>query len=64
MWPCVDYEIRPLLQAQLPHLSGRLRPVLALNSCQNTVALALAHQPRGPRKQDDLVALVISVVYR
>ena len=138
------YDIRHLLQAQLPHLPGRLRAVLALwvqgqllglNGCQDAVTLALAQgltglrnphtlrrrprellyddadridswgpdqelevegccaprlqwvrrgwvptdgrelaqeprvlavdpRPEGPRKQDDLVALVISGVYR
>ncbi len=137
--PAALYEIRQLLQEQLPHLPDRLQAVLALwvegtrlglNGCQDTVNLALAQcsrapatphtlrrlqrellyddadridswgpgqerevercfaprlqwvpsdgremgqeprvlavdpRPEGPRKQDDLVALVISGVYR
>ena len=76
--PAALYDIRHLLTAQLPQLSGRLRAVLALwvegtrlgwNGCQDTVTLALAQEPRvlavdPTSKQDDLVALVISGVYR
>ena len=56
--PAALYDIRHLLQEQLPHLPGRLRAVLALwvegtllglNGCQDTVTLALAHGLRGPR---------------
>ncbi len=52
------YDIRHLLQEQLPHLPGRLRAVralwvegtrLGLNGCQDTVTLALAQGLRGPR---------------
>ena len=67
---------RHLLTAHLPDLPDRLRAVLALwveatllglNGCQDTVILALeplvlALDPTS--KQDKLVALVNSVVYR
>ncbi len=61
--PAALYDIRHLLTAQLPHLSGRLRAVLALwvegtrlglNGCQDTVTLALAHGLRGPRNPHTL----------
>ncbi len=61
--PAALYDIRHLLQAQLPHLPGRLRAVLALwvegtllglNGCQDTVTLALAHGLRGPRNPHTL----------
>ena len=56
--PVALYDIRHLLQEQLPHLPGCLRAVLALwvegtllglNGCQDTVTLALAQGLRGPR---------------
>ncbi len=55
--PPALYDIRHLLQEQLPHLPDRLRAVLALwvegtllglNGCQDTVTLALAQCLRGP----------------
>ena len=55
--PAALYDIRHLLQAQLPHLPSRLRAVLGLwvegtllglNGCQDTVTLALAQGLRGP----------------
>ncbi len=56
--PAALYDIRHLLQAQLPHLPGRLRAVLALwvqgtllgrNGCQDAVTLALAQGLTGLR---------------
>ena len=61
--PAALYDIRHLLQEQLPHLPGRLRAVLALwvegtllglNGCQDTVTLALAQGLRGPRNPHTL----------
>ncbi len=54
--PPALYAIDPLLKAHLPELPGHLRAVLALwvegtllalNGCQDTVTLALAHHSRG-----------------
>ena len=61
--PAALYDIRHLLQAQLPHLPSRLRAVLALwvegtrlglNGCQDTVTMALAQGLRGPRNPHTL----------
>ena len=57
------YAIDPLLKAHLPELPGHLRAVLALwvegtllalNGCQDTVTLALAHGLRGPHNPHTL----------
>ena len=61
--PAALYDIRHLLQAQLPHLPSRLRAVLGLwvegtllglNGCQDTVTMALAQGLRGPRNPHTL----------
>ena len=70
--PAALYDIRHLLTAQLPHLSGRLRAVLALwvegtllglNGCQDTVTLALAQGLRGPRNPHTLRRLQRELLY-
>ena len=70
--PAALYDIRHLLTAQLPHLSGRLRAVLALwvegtllglNGCQGTVTLALALGLRGPRNPHTLRRLQRELLY-
>ena len=66
------YDIRHLLQEQLPHLPSRLRAALALwvegtllglNGCQDTVTLALAHGLRGPRNPHTLRRLQREMLY-
>ena len=70
--PAALYDIHQLLTAQLPDLPGRLRAVLALwvegtrlglNGCQDTVTLALAHCPRGPRNPHTLRRLQRELLY-
>ncbi len=70
--PAAWYDIRHLLTAQLPQLSGRLRAVLALwvegtrlglNGCQDTVTLALAQGLRGPRNPHTLRRLQRELLY-
>ena len=70
--PAALYDIRQLLKAKLPDLPGRLRAVLALwvegtllglNSCQDTVTLALAHGLRGPRNPHTLRRLQRELLY-
>ena len=70
--PAALYDIRHLLTAQLPHLSVRLRAVLALwvegtllglNGCQDTVTMALAHGLRGPRNPHTLRRLQRELLY-
>ena len=70
--PAALYDIRHLLTAQLPHLPGRLRAVLALwvegtllglNGCQDTVTLALAHGLRGPHNPHTLRRLQRELLY-
>ncbi len=70
--PAALYDIRHLLTAQLPHLSGRLRAVLALwvegtllglNGCQDTVTLALAQGLGGPRNPHTLRRLQRELLY-
>ena len=64
--------MRHLLKAQLPDLPGHLRAVLALwvegtllalNGCQDTVTLALAHRPRGPAHPHTLRRLQRELLY-
>ena len=68
MWPCVD----PLLKTHLPELSGHLGAVLALwvegtllalNGCQDTVTLALAHHPGGSANPHTLRRLQRELLY-
>ena len=70
--PAALYDVRHLLQEQLPHLPGRLRAVLALrvegtllglNGCQDSVTLALAHGLRGPRNLHTLRRLQRELLY-
>ena len=70
--PAALYDIRHLLTVQLPHLPSRLRAVLALwvegtllglNGCQDTVTLALAHWPKGPRNPHTLRRLQRELLY-
>ena len=70
--PAALYAIDSLLKAHLPELSGHLRAVLALwvegtllglNGCQDTVTLALAHCPRGPRNPHTLRRLQRELLY-
>ena len=70
--PPALYDMRQLLKAQLPHLRGHLRAVLALwvegtrlalNGCQDTVTLALAHRPRGPANPHTLRRLQRELLY-
>ncbi len=64
--------MRHLLKAQLPDLPGHLRAVLALwvegtrlalNGCQDTVTLALAHRPRGSTNPHTLRRLQRELLY-
>ena len=64
--PPALYDMRQLWKAQLPDLPGHLRAVLALwvegtrlalNGCQDTVTLALAHGLRGPRQSAHVAPL-------
>ena len=66
------YAIDPLLKTHLPELSGHLRAVLALwvegtllalNGCQDTVTLALAHHPRGSANPHTLRRLQRELLY-
>ena len=66
------YAIDPLLKAHLPELPGHLRAVLALwvegtrlalNGCQDTVTLALAHGLRGPHNPHTLRRLQRELLY-
>ena len=70
--PPALYDMRHLLKAQLPDLPGHLRAVLALwvegtrlalNGCQDTVTLALAHRLRGPRNPHTLRRLQRELLY-
>ena len=70
--PPALYDMRHLLKAQLPDLPGHLRAVLALwvegtllalNGCQDTVTLALAHRPRGPANPHTLRRLQRELLY-
>ena len=70
--PPALYDMRQLLKAQLPDLPGHLRAVLALwvegtllalNGCQDTVTLALAHRRRGPANPHTLRRLQRELLY-
>ena len=70
--PPVWYDMRQLLKAQPPDLPGHLPAVLALwvegtllalNGCQDTVTLALAHRLRGPRNPHTLRRLQRELLY-
>ncbi len=70
--PAALYGNRHLLTAQLPHLPGRLRAVLALwvegtllglNGCQDRVTMALAHGLRGPHSPHSLRPLQRELLY-
>ena len=70
--PAALYDIRHLLQEQLPHLPGGLQAVLALwvqgtllglNGCQDTVTLALAQCLWGPRNPHMIRRLQRELLY-
>ena len=70
--PPALYAIDPLLKAHLPKLPGYLRAVLALwvegtllalNGCQDTVTLALAHHSRGSANPHTLRRLQRELLY-